>query len=68
MIRVTALSFVLTSIFDWAAARASRWLLGVDASQTLGGTLATRAAAWCIAWMVTRPTRERTIDPPRLPA
>jgi hypothetical protein len=66
MIQVTALSFLLTAILDWAAARTSRSMLGMDASKTLGGTLATRAAAWWVAWMLVRPHRERPGDRPRL--
>jgi len=68
VIQVTALSFLLTAILDWAAARASRSTLGVDASKTLSGTLAIRAAAWCIAWMLVRPHREQPNDRPRLRA
>jgi hypothetical protein len=68
VIQVTALSFLLTAIFDWAAARASRSTLGVDVSKTLGGTLAIRAAAWWIAWMLVHPHRERPTDRPRLRA
>ena len=68
MIWATALSVILTPILDWAVARASRSMLGVDASKTLGGTLAARAAAWCVAWMLVHPHRERSADRPQLRA
>jgi len=68
MLRATALTAVLTYALDWIAARASRSTLGIDASKTLGGTLATRAAAWWIAWLLVRPHRERPADRPRLRA
>ena len=68
MLQVTALSVVLTFILDSAASRASRALHRADASKTLGGTLAIRAAAWYIAWMLVRPHRERPDDRPRLRA
>ena len=66
MIQVTVLSFLLTAILDWAAARASRSTLGMDASKTLGGTIATRAAAWWVAWLLVRPQRERPDSRSRL--
>jgi hypothetical protein len=68
VVRVTALAAVLTFALDWVAARVSRSMLRVDASKTLGGTLATRAAAWWIAWKLVRPHRERPADRPRLRA
>jgi len=66
MIWATALSVILTPVLDWVTARASRSISGMDASKTLGGTLATRAAAWWLAWMLMRPHRERPDDRPRL--
>ncbi len=65
MLQVTAVSAILTLILDWVTARVARAARRSDPSKTLGGTLATRAAAWCIAWMLVRPTRERPADRPR---
>ena len=59
MVQVTALSFLLTAVLDWLAARASRMAGRADVSRTLSGTLATRAAAWCIAWLLIHPPRRR---------
>jgi len=59
---VTLLASVLTHLLNWAAARASRSLLNVDLSKTLGGTLSTRT----IAWVLLRPNDRRpSIDPDR---
>ena len=66
MVRVTALAALLTFALDWVTAQVSRSVLRVDASKTLGGTLATRAAAWYVAWMLVRPHRERPTERPRL--
>ena len=49
------LSLALAPILDAVADRASRSLLGVDASKTLWGTLVTRMIAWLAAWYVTQP-------------
>jgi hypothetical protein len=65
VVQVTALSFLLTAILDWLAARASRAARRADVSQTLGGTLATRAAARCIAWLLVHPPRGRATARPR---
>ena len=56
MLRVTVLSMILTPILDKVSTRASHALRRTDPSVTLWGTLATRAAAWGIAWMLVRPT------------
>ena len=53
--RTLLLSMALTSVLDAVADRVSKALLGVDASKTLWGTLATRAIAWCGAWILTQP-------------
>jgi hypothetical protein len=53
--RTLVLSLALTPVLDEVADLASRPLLGVVASRTLWGTLATRMIAWCLAWYVTKP-------------
>jgi hypothetical protein len=52
--RTLLLSLILTPVLDAVADRVSRPLLGVDASRTLWGTLATRTIAWWIAWRATQ--------------
>jgi hypothetical protein len=54
-VRTLLLSLALASILDAVANRVSRPLLGVQASGTLWGTLATRTVAWLVAWQLTRP-------------
>ena len=53
--RTLLLSIALELALYAVADRASKPLLGLEASKTLWGTLATRTVAWCVAWTLTQP-------------
>ena len=53
--RTLLLSIPLELALYAVADRALKPRLGVEASKTLWGTLATRTIAWCVAWSLTKP-------------